>query len=63
MPTQEQILRLLIAGIGYEEAARLLGVPAGLAYRIATSFPVARSVTHDATGGRLTGRSDGDLPD
>ncbi|MBP0461554.1 hypothetical protein [Streptomyces montanisoli] len=39
MPTREQVLRLLDSGLGYEEAARRLGVPAGQAYMIATGLP------------------------
>ncbi|WP_051839251.1 hypothetical protein [Streptomyces sp. NRRL F-5126] len=39
MPTREQVMRLLDSRLGYEEAARRLGVPAGQAYMIATGLP------------------------
>jgi hypothetical protein len=39
MPTKEQIRRLLDEGLGYEEAARRLSIPAGQAYMIATGMP------------------------
>jgi hypothetical protein len=39
MPTREQVLALLGEGLGYEEAARTLGVPPGQAYLIATGLP------------------------
>ncbi|MEV8565463.1 hemerythrin domain-containing protein [Streptomyces sp. NPDC051322] len=39
MPTQEQVLRLLEAGLDYREAAARLGVPAGQAFLIATGLP------------------------
>jgi hypothetical protein len=39
MPTKEQVLQLLRSGDSYEAAARRLGIPAGLAYMIATGIP------------------------
>ncbi|MFB0621097.1 hypothetical protein [Streptomyces sp. AGS-58] len=39
MPTQEQVRRLLAEGLGYEEAGRRLGIPAGQAFLIATGLP------------------------
>ncbi len=39
MPTREQVRSQIEAGVGYEEAGRRLGVPAGQAYLIATGVP------------------------
>ena len=39
MPTREEVLRRIGAGEGYEDAGRALGIPAGLAYLIATGLP------------------------
>jgi hypothetical protein len=39
MPTKEQVLQMLRSGDSYEAAARRLGIPAGLAYMIATGIP------------------------
>jgi hypothetical protein len=39
MPTREQVLALLDEGHSYETAARVLHVPAGQAYLIATGIP------------------------
>jgi hypothetical protein len=39
MPTREQVLALLDEGHSYETAARVLHVPAGQAYLIATGQP------------------------
>lgn len=39
MPTQEQVLRLLDAGLDYRQAGHRLGVPAGQAYLVATGVP------------------------
>ena len=39
MATKAQIQRLLEAGDSYESAARRLGIPAGLAFMIATGLP------------------------
>ncbi|NUP04204.1 MAG: hypothetical protein HOV97_16080 [Nonomuraea sp.] len=39
MPSKEQVLRLLSQGLDYAEIARLLDVPPGRAYLIATGVP------------------------
>jgi hypothetical protein len=39
VPTREQVRKLLADGLGYEAAARRLGIPAGQAYMIATGTP------------------------
>jgi hemerythrin-like domain-containing protein len=39
MPSREQVLRLLRAGLGYDDVGRRLGVRPGLAYLIATGLP------------------------
>ena len=39
MPTREQVLSLLRSNLDYREAARVLGVPPGQAYMIATGLP------------------------
>jgi hypothetical protein len=39
MATRQQVLDLLRSGVTYEAAARRLGIPAGLAYMIATGIP------------------------
>jgi hypothetical protein len=42
MPTREQVQRLLDDGLGYDDAARRLGIHPGLAQLIATGMPVER---------------------
>ncbi|MBQ1016824.1 hypothetical protein KBX71_02975 [Micromonospora sp. D93] len=39
MPDKDQVLRLLDQGHGYPEVGRILGIPAGQAYLIATGVP------------------------
>jgi hypothetical protein len=54
MATREEVQDLLDAGLGYEEAARQLGIPAGQAYLIATGRPAdggAEPATKDDGGG------------
>jgi hypothetical protein len=54
MATREQVQGLLDAGLGYEEAADRLGIPAGQAYLIATGRPADTSdepATQDDDGG------------
>jgi hypothetical protein len=58
MATREQVQELLAAGLGYEEAARQLGIPAGQAYLIATGRPADTSdepATEDDDGGPAGG--------
>ena len=58
MATREQVQELLDAGLGYEEAARQLGIPAGQAYLIATGRPADTSdepATEDDDGGPAGG--------
>jgi hypothetical protein len=45
MPTREHVTRLLDRGHSYETAARELGIPAGLAYMLATGLPADGSAT------------------
>jgi len=54
MATREEVQGLLDAGLGYEEAADRLGIPAGQAYLIATGRPAdggAEPATKDDDGG------------
>ncbi|WP_329100427.1 hypothetical protein OG792_18250 [Micromonospora sp. NBC_01699] len=39
MPSKQQVLRLVDLGHGYPEIGRLLGIPAGQAYLVATGIP------------------------
>jgi hemerythrin-like domain-containing protein len=45
VPTKEQVRKLLGDGLDYEEAGRMLGIPAGQAYMIATGVPADGSDT------------------
>lgn len=45
MATREQVLELLDAGHSYETAARVLRIPAGQAFMIATGLPADGSGT------------------
>ena len=54
MATREEVQGLLDAGLGYEEAADRLGIPAGQVYLIATGRPAdggAEPATKDDDGG------------
>lgn len=54
MATRNEVQDLLDAGLGYEAAARRLGIPAGQAYLIATGRPAdggAEPATKDDDGG------------
>lgn len=54
MATRAEVQGLLDAGLGYEEAADRLGIPAGQAYLIATGRPAdggAEPATKDDDGG------------
>ncbi|MEU8318848.1 hypothetical protein AB0C33_10810 [Nonomuraea sp. NPDC048881] len=60
MPSKERVLRLLSQGLDYAEIARLLGVPAGRAYLIATGVPADGSDAAARRRGRpglLAGRT------
>jgi hypothetical protein len=46
MPTRAQVVELLEAGHSYESAGTMLGVPAGLAFMIATGTPADGSDGH-----------------
>ncbi|MGH2914633.1 MAG: hypothetical protein ACRDMX_06575 [Solirubrobacteraceae bacterium] len=47
LPTREQVTGLLAQGHSCETAARKLGIPAGLAYMIATGIPADGSAVVD----------------
>ena len=54
MATRKEVEALLDAGLGYEAAARRLGIPAGQAYLIATGQPAdgsAEPAAEDDDGG------------
>lgn len=59
MPTREQVLRLLEAGLDYEAVGRRLGVPAGQAYMVATGLPADGGDTLISTRLRRPGALDG----
>jgi hypothetical protein len=46
MATREQVRMLLDGGHSYETAARELGIPAGLAFMLATGRPADGSAQH-----------------
>lgn len=56
MPSREQVTALLEEGLDFDGVARRLGIPAGLAYMIATGLPADRS---DHLGLERSGRREG----